>query len=144
MLGTGGGIKKALAVLGKDPFYLINADIFSDYKINISKRLDPDTLGHLILVPNPPHHPRGDFYIEDKYLIAGGGQHSNTFSGISMLSPELLSKCVGEAFPLEPILEKAAEKRSLSGEIYKGMWLDVGAPERLVEAENIILQDKLF
>lgn len=142
MLGTGGGIKKALSVLGKDPFYLVNADVFSDYKINRSKSLNPGVLGHLVLVPNPPHHQSGDFCLEGAYLNGGKDQHSNTFSGISLLSPDLLSECVGEIFPLEPILDKAAEKGLLTGEIHKGIWLDVGTPERLVEAERIISQDQ--
>ena len=142
MLGTGGGIKKALSVLGNDPFYLVNADVFSDYKINRSKSLNPGVLGHLVLVPNPPHHQSGDFCLEGAYLNGGKDQHSNTFSGISLLSPDLLSECVGEIFPLEPILDKAAEKGLLTGEIHKGIWLDVGTPERLVEAERIISQDQ--
>ena len=142
MLGTGGGIKKALSVLGNDPFYLVNADVFSDYKINRSKSLNPGVLGHLVLVPNPPHHQSGDFCLEGTYLNGGKDQHSNTFSGISLLSPDLLSECVDEIFPLEPILDKAAEKGLLTGEIHKGIWLDVGTPERLVEAERIISQDQ--
>ena len=142
MLGTGGGIKQALSVLGKDPFYLVNADVFSDYKINRSKSLNPGVLGHLVLVPNPPHHQSGDFCLEGTYLNGGKDQHSNTFSGISLLSPDLLSECVDEIFPLEPILGKAAEKGLLTGEIHKGIWLDVGTPERLVEAERIISQDQ--
>ena len=144
MLGTGGGIKQALSVLGKDPFYLVNADVFSDYKVNRSMSLHPGVLGHLVLVPNPPHHQTGDFCLEGEYLNGGKDQHSNTFSGISLLSPDLLSECAGEIFPLEPVLDKAAEKGLLTGEIHKGVWLDVGAPERLVEAERIMLQDKLF
>jgi MurNAc alpha-1-phosphate uridylyltransferase len=144
MLGTGGGIKKALSVLGKDPFYLVNADVFSDYKINRSKSLNPGVLGHLVLVPNPPHHQSGDFCLEGAYLNGGKDQHSNTFSGISLLSPDLLSECVGEIFPLEPVLDKAAEKGLLTGEIHKGIWLDVGAPERLAEAERIISQNRFF
>jgi len=142
MLGTGGGIKQALSVLGKDPFYLVNADVFSDYKINRSKSLNPGVLGHLVLVPNPPHHQSGDFCLEGAYLNGGKDQHSNTFSGISLLSPDLLTECVGEIFPLEPVLDKAAEKGLLTGEIHKGIWLDVGTPERLVEAERIISQDQ--
>ena len=91
MLGTGGGIKNALNVLGKDAFYLVNADVFSDYKIDISKTLLPDTLGHLILVPNPPHHPGGDFCLKEEFLVSGSEPSSNTFSGVSYLSPDLFT-----------------------------------------------------
>jgi len=144
MLGTGGGIKNALSVLGKDPFYLVNADVFSDYTIDISKSLLPNTLGHLILVPNPPHHPGGDFCLEDGFLTVSTGPRSNTFSGVSLLSPDLLADCKGDVFPLEPILDKAARRGFLTGEIYDGLWIDVGAPDRLKRAESINLRRKLF
>ena len=106
--------------------------------------LHSGVLGHLVLVTNPPHHQKGDFSIEGEYLNVGRDQHSNTFSGISLLSPDLLSECVGEIFPLEPILDEAAEKGLLTGEIHEGIWLDVGSPERLAEAERIISQNRFF
>jgi MurNAc alpha-1-phosphate uridylyltransferase len=144
MLGTGGGIKNALSVLGKDPFYLVNADVFSDYNIDISKSLLPNTLGHLILVPNPPHHIGGDFCLEEGFLTAGIGPRSNTFSGVSLLSPDLLADCKDDVFPLEPILDKAARRGLLTGEIHNGLWIDVGSPDRLKRAESINLRQKLF
>tara|TARA_B100000780_G_C21110723_1_gene448852 strand:+ start:1328 stop:1996 length:669 start_codon:yes stop_codon:yes gene_type:complete len=144
MLGTGGGIKNALSVLGKDPFYLVNADVFSDYNIDISKSLFPNTLGHLILVPNPPHNPIGDFCLEGGFLTVDTNPRSNTFSGVSLLSPKLLADCKDDVFPLEPILDKAARKGLLTGEIHEDIWIDVGAPERLRQAKAINLNQKLF
>ena len=111
LLGTGGGIKKAISILGEDPFYLVNADLFSDYEINPLLTLDSDKLGHLILVKNPPHHPSGDFCLDRKAL--------------------------------EPILEKAAESNMLTGEVYEGTWLDVGTPERLDQAQEVLASGRI-
>ena len=137
MLGTGGGIKNALPYLGSDPFYLVNVDVFSDYKIDITKRLLPNTLGHLILVPNPPHHLRGDFFLNNGFLAVGIDPRPNTFSGVSLLSPDLLNDHTDDIFPLEPVLEEAASNGLLTGEIYNGLWIDVGNPQRLKRAELI-------
>ena len=142
MLGTGGGVKNALSDLGPEPFYLINADVFSDYKIDITKRLKVNTLGHLIMVPNPAHHPEGDFNISEGLLMDSKGKCSHTFSGISLLSPELLGSCRDDVFALEAVLLKAARSRLLTGEEYNGLWIDVGAPERLRAAEQIVKQKR--
>ena len=137
MLGTGGGIKNALPYLGSDPFYLVNADVFSDYKIDITKRLLPNTLGHLILVPNPLHHLRGDFFLNNGFLAVGLDPRPNTFSGVSLLSPDLLIDHTDDIFPLEPVLEEVASNGLLTGEIYNGLWIDVGNPQSLKRAELI-------
>ena len=137
MLGTGGGIKNALPYLGSDPFYLVNADVYSDYKIDIAKCLLPNTLGHLVLVSNPKHHVRGDFCLNDGFLSVDVVPRPLTFSGISLLSPNLLDKYIDDIFPLEPVLEKAASKGHLTGEVYNGLWIDVGNLERLNRVEVI-------
>jgi MurNAc alpha-1-phosphate uridylyltransferase len=144
MLGTGGGIKNALNILGEDPFCLVNADVFSDFKINASKTLLPDTLGHLILVPNPPHHPKGDFCLKEEFLSSDSEKSANTFSGVSYLSPDLFANCINDVFPLEPVLQKAARDGLLTGEIHRGIWVDVGAPERLKLAKSINLTQELL
>lgn len=138
MLGTGGGVKNALHYLGNQPFYLMNADVFSDYKIDITKTLKPNALGHLIMVPNPNHHPDGDFNISDGLLIDGQGERSHTFSGISLLSPKLFCSSQNDVFALEPLLQKAARSGLLTGEVYEGLWIDVGSPERLRASEKIL------
>lgn len=137
ILGTGGGIKKAISVLGEDPFYLVNADLFTDFEINSSLEIETGKLGHLILVKNPPHHPKGDFCLEGNTLRPGDN-NTYTFSGISLLSPNLLLDCEDDVFPLEPVLKEASQNRMLTGEIYEGTWLDVGTPKRLSEAQRII------
>jgi NDP-sugar pyrophosphorylase family protein len=63
---------------------------------------------------------------------------------VSLLSPKLLADCKDDVFPLEPILDKAARKGLLTGEIHEDIWIDVGAPERLRQAKALNLNQKLF
>lgn len=128
-LETGGGIKKALPLLGDQPFAVVNADIWSDYDFS---RLPRTTggLAHLVMVPNPPHHPKGDFCLRDKRVLERAGKRL-TYSGIGVFSPDLFSDCESRAFPLAPLLRRAMEDRQISGELYRGQWVDVGTPERL-------------
>ena len=130
MLGTGGGIYNALNFFGDEPFWLINSDVFSDYRIDIEKELI-NKHAHLVLVKNPEHHKVGDFYLNNDQVYFKEGSKPYTYSGISIISPKLFENCKSGVFPLEPILNDAASKGKISGEYYDGTWIDVGTPERL-------------
>lgn len=135
-LETGGGIKKALPLLGPDAFMVVNADIWTDYDF---ARLpaEPAGLAHLVMVPNPEHHPQGDFGLEDgKVTLANGPRF--TFSGIGVYRPELFVGCVEQVFSLAPVLRDAAGRGEVSGEIYRGRWLDVGTPARLEHLRTLL------
>jgi len=131
ILNTGGGIHRALPLLGPGPFLVVNGDIFTDVPF---ERLptQPAGLAHLVLVANPPHHPQGDFALEDGQVRAEGAQRF-TYSGVGVYCPELFSGCDAGAFPLAPLLRRAMAARQVSGEFYEGVWRDVGTPERLTE-----------
>ena len=131
-LETGGGIAKALPLLGPDPFWVINGDVYARFSMRPDV-LAPRALAHLLLVPNPAHNPRGDFALEGTAVSNSDGV-MHTYSGIACMRPELLAGNPGGAFPLAPLLRSAAEQGRLSGEILDGIWLDVGTPERLAEA----------
>ena len=141
MLGTGGGILNALEYLGDKPFWLVNADIYSNFPIDTSKQLDPNILAHLILVNNPPHHAPGDFFLRKNRVEVGEGQKPYTYSGMSIISPLLFKECVEEIFPLEPILEDYALRGNITGEFYNGMWTDVGTQERLAVLEKYLKEN---
>jgi len=128
-LETGGGIFRALPLLGPGPFLLVNGDVYTDYQ-PARLRAAPEALGHLVLVPNPPQHPRGDFAL-DAGRILEDGEPRYTYSGLAVLRPELFAGCSDGRFPLLPLFKRAIALGRLHGELYTGAWTDVGTPERL-------------
>jgi MurNAc alpha-1-phosphate uridylyltransferase len=135
-LETGGGIYHALPLLGPGAFWVVNGDIACDYQFTL-RRLPVGTLAHLVVVPNPPHHPRGDFLVTDGRIGAEPPMNSTattahrTFAGISVLDPRLFGAASPGRFPLAPLLRAAATRGEVSGEEHRGRWTDVGTPERL-------------
>lgn len=134
-LETGGGIFRALPLLGAGPFLVVNGDVWSDYPFG---RLPaaPAGLVHLVLVDNPPHHPKGDFALRDGRLVDADGLARLTFSGIGLYRPELFAGCRPGPFPLAPLLRAAIARGEATGEHYRGQWVDVGTPERLAELDR--------
>jgi MurNAc alpha-1-phosphate uridylyltransferase len=128
-LETGGGIYQALSLLGNEPFLAINADIWTDFPFQ-NLPAQPTGLAHLVLAENPEHNPDGDFAICDGHL-ENTGSRKYTYSGIGIYRKELFDEMSGGIFPLTPLIRKAADKHQVTGEIYDGVWLDIGTPERL-------------
>jgi len=128
-LGTGGGLFAALPLLGDAPFLVVNGDVWSDFPL---RALQPTggSLAHLVLVDNPDHHPAGDFALAAGGRVAAGPDRL-TFSGISVLHPQLFDGCEPGAFPLKPLLEHALAAGRLTGQRHGGAWRDVGTPARL-------------
>ncbi len=135
-LETGGAIVHARALLGQEPFLLVNGDVRTDYPLGgLVRRGLPETRdGHLVLVPNPAFHPGGDFSLD-----AGGRvcqrqpAQSYTYAGIALLRPgAVIAAAAGRhKFPLLDMFNAAMAQRRLGGELHKGLWSDVGTPERL-------------
>ncbi|KHD07564.1 mannose-1-phosphate guanylyltransferase [Candidatus Thiomargarita nelsonii] len=136
-LETGGGIYKALPLLGKAPFLVINGDVWCDYPLNQLCHHSLTGLAHLILVNNPAHHPKGDFCLINN-RISQNGTPRLTFSGIGLYHPDLFKDCQAGAFPLAPLLIKAMQAGLVSGEHYQGEWIDVGTPDRLERLEQML------
>jgi MurNAc alpha-1-phosphate uridylyltransferase len=133
-LETAGGIAQARALLGEAPFLLVNADVWCDFDLS---RLRDFPLGprlaHLVLVPNPPWHPAGDFTLE-RGLVGNAPSPRYTYAGIAVLSPRLVDGlAAGSKAQLAPLWRAAAERGAVSGELHPGTWSDVGTPERLAE-----------
>lgn len=131
ILETGGGIHRALPVLGTEPFLVVNADIYTDMPMP-DIVLDDDDLVHLVLVPTPGDKPTGDFALVDG-RIRNEGAAMYTFSGVSVYRPEFFADCKAGRFSVVPLLRAAADADRVSGSIYAGSWRDVGTPERLAE-----------
>lgn len=131
ILETGGGIHRALPVLGEAPFVVVNADIYTDMPVPLSSPGDND-LVHLVLVPTPDDKTQGDFD-----LVEGRVRNSEkpryTFSGVAVYRPEFFAACTPGRFPVTPLLRAAADANRAGGSVYDGFWRDVGTPERLAE-----------
>jgi len=137
-LETGGGIFRALPLLGKGPFLVLNGDVWTDIDWSrLRDRLAPHDLAHLVLVPNPAHNEKGDFVLEGGRIVeSAGGRH--TFSGIGVYRSELFEGCSDGIFKLAPLLRAAAREGRVSGELHAGAWLDIGTPERLAQLDELL------
>lgn len=137
-LETGGGIQRALPLLGDAPFLVVNADIWTDYDFGL-QRAPLVGLARLVLVDNPAHNLHGDFNlcgarIEDAPVDCP----RLTYSGIATLSPALFEGCQPGSFKLAPLLRQAMAGAALYGERHAGHWIDVGTHERLAQLEVLL------
>ncbi len=145
-LETGGGMLNALPLLGAQPFLAVSGDVWCDADFS-TLPAEPRGLAHLLLVDNPPHHPRGDFRLDAQCRMHGDGEPRLTYSGIGVFRRELLdgwAGAVGDApgsdaqpprFKLRPLLEAAMAQGQVDGTHHRGAWTDVGTPQRLEQLE---------
>ena len=139
-LETAGGIVNALPLLGERPFVVVNGDVYTDFPLARLQAFDlQDDLAHLVMAPNPEHHPAGDFVLENGRLLAGG-QPRVTYAGLSVMSPQLFEGMKPGKSALRPLLDTAIIEARLSGQLWSGLWSDVGTPARLRELENKLNQ----
>ena len=135
-LETGGGIHKALPLLGPQPFVLVNADIWTDLDIGAAVGLQPGDLASLVLVPNPSHNRDGDFHLAGGRVVDNGKGESLTYSGIAILDPGLFDGCEAGIFPLAPLLRQAVRDGRVAGVPRDGAWFDCGSADRLEAARH--------
>ncbi len=129
ILDTGGGISRALPILGSSPLWVLNADIYTDFELPCI-RLDASSLAHLVLVPTPAHKEHGDFALENG-KVRNSGNRDLTYSGMALYRPEFFADSPGGRFSVVPLMRAAADRGQLEGSVYEGAWEDVGTPERL-------------
>jgi MurNAc alpha-1-phosphate uridylyltransferase len=144
-LETAGGIAYALPLLGDEPFAVVNGDIYCDYDFSylparVTALANSADMAHLVLVNNPEHNLKGDFLLHDDRVIGSAlsPQHSAlTFSGIGLYKPQLFSHIPrGSKAPLAPLLREQIALGKVGGEHHRGIWLDVGTPQRLDELDK--------
>lgn len=135
-LETGGGIRHALPLLGKEPFLVVNGDIWTDYDFT---QLRGPLAGqaHLVLVDNPAHHPDGDFTLVEGQVR---DQPGLTYSGIAVLDPSLFDDQGDTAFKLAPLLRRVMAVGQVTGEHHRGHWIDVGTPQRLADIDRLLAE----
>ena len=129
-LETGGGIKHALPLLGDAPFIGVAADIVSDYDY-AKLPIEPEGLAHLVMVPNPAFHPRGDFFLDGSRLNEEGVGEKLTFANIAVYRPEFIAGETATYFKLLPLYQRAMRDDKLTGERFDGFWMNIGTPDQL-------------
>ena len=140
-LETAGGIARAAPLLGDAPFLVVNADLYCDFDFGRARTIAAQmtitgACAWLVMTPNPPHNPRGDF------TLAGGrvsdeGKHRFTFSGIGVYLPMLFAGIGrGSRARLAPLLREAMARGAVAGERFDGRWVDVGTPQRLAALDR--------
>ncbi len=145
-LETAGGIQKVLPFFDHQPFIVINGDVFTDYPLSQlitssqSLSIDSNVLAHLILVNNPSHHLKGDFYCNGQQVYDSPYHEEHilqkyTFSGIAAYHPTFFDHLKAGKQALAPLLHAAIPKKQISGEIYSGYWCDIGTAQRLKEIQ---------
>jgi len=131
VLETGGGIQRALPLLGTEPFLVVNADVFTAMPLPPAL-LPEQSLAKLILVATPAYRAHGDFDLVDG-RVRNAVEPELTFSGIAIYRPEFFAACTPGRFSVVPLLRAAADAGQLAGELYTGPWADAGTAARLAE-----------
>jgi MurNAc alpha-1-phosphate uridylyltransferase len=140
-LETGGGMLKALPLLGQEPFIVVSADIWSDIDYGALPR-EPRGMAHLVMVPNPDFHPHGDFALaDDGKLHEGdgpGGAQRLTFGNVGVYRREIVEGEPSGRFKLLPMYRRAIAAGNLTGERHDGFWRNVGTPAQLDELRQVL------
>ncbi|MBM0108472.1 nucleotidyltransferase family protein [Steroidobacter sp. S1-65] len=138
-LETGGGVFQALPVLagpsGTDAFIVVSGDIWTEYAFAAAmEKLADDDVAHLVVVPNPDFHTRGDFGLADGRLLDSGERY--TYANIGVFRPEFFVGCKPGRFPIAPLMFDWIRKGRVSGELYQGVWHNVGTPRQLEQIDQ--------
>lgn len=137
MLETGGGIYQALPLLGNAPFLVLSCDIITDYPLQKLPQV-PEGLAYLVAVDNPHFHRRGDFCLAGQRIYYGTAK-TFTFGNIGVYRPELFANCKPGCFRLGDLLKAAIKKQQVTGELYQGIWYNVGTPDELKHVSSVML-----
>ena len=130
-LETGGGMTKALPLLGTETFLLVNGDVWTDLDFcSIQSSLTGDDQAMLFLVNQPDWRDRGDFSLDDN-RVRESDRPNLLYAGIALYHPSILDGAKIEKFSIVPRLKRAIQQDRVSGKKIAGEWDDVGTPERL-------------
>ena len=130
LLDTGGGIYRALPLLGLNPFLLLSADIWTDFPLHFLTQQSVEA-AHLVLVDNPDYHSTGDFGLDENNVVRRNTSQQFTYGNIGVFHPALFQHEKPGIFPLRSVLFPAIEKGLVTGERYAGRWNNVGTQQEL-------------
>ncbi len=141
-LGTGGGVLKAIDLLGREHFLLVNADLC--HEINIKNLAQEVPSAHLVGVKNPDHNPDGDFSLDGNTVVIKKGPNDLTWSGISVINPVIFNSLNGRKGSFEiwdSVLKEQIKNKTVTGEFSQESWIDTGTIDRLELANNIVTDE---
>jgi MurNAc alpha-1-phosphate uridylyltransferase len=151
LLDTGGGIVKSLATLGAEPFFLVNADTIwiEGVRPNLGRlaaAFDPAEMdGLLLLAPTATsigYEGRGDYALTADGRLRRRGEREIVpfvYAGAGILSPSLFDNAPDGAFSLTRLFDRAEAQGRLHGLRLEGLWMHVGTPAAIAEAEAAII-----
>ena len=141
-LETAGGIAKALPLLEADGvpsvFAAVSGDVFCEF--DYARLREPaarmaasqQPLMHLVMVPNPVFHPRGDFSLDTAGCLSLDGATRYTFGNIGVYDTRMFRALApGERRALTPYYRETIAAGRATGELYEGRWENVGTPDQL-------------
>jgi len=135
-LETGGSIIHALPYLNNEPFITVNADIFTQFDFSFIRKQPLTQLAHLVLVPKKNTHTIGDFGLSKSKFVTNSPK-MYMFSGIGCYSPQAFVHQKFQRFSITPLLRQWAGKYQITGDLYHGLWFDIGTPERLKQIKKL-------
>jgi MurNAc alpha-1-phosphate uridylyltransferase len=134
-LETGGGICKALPLLGDAPFIVVSGDVWTDFPF-ATLSLRASDVAHFVVVPNPDFHAKGDFGLDHGRMTDTGSKY--TYANIGMFAPRFFAGCKVERFALAPLMFEWIRRGSVSGELYEGAWHNIGTPAQLAALDRAL------
>jgi N-acetyl-alpha-D-muramate 1-phosphate uridylyltransferase len=133
-LETGGGVFKALPLLGAAAFVVVSGDVWTDFPLAAcAERLAAHDMAHFVLVPNPQFHAHGDFGLSEGRVLDAAPRY--TYANIGVFRREFFAECTGGRFALAPLMFEWSRRGRVSGELYAGRWRNVGTPAQLAELD---------
>ena len=142
-LEVGGGIATALPLLGDSMALIVSGDVYSEYDY-ASLRARATAMDatsapphlHMVMVPNPDYHPGGDFSLADGRLALDGASRV-TFGNVALYRTALFRELPrGEKLKILPLFHDWIARGWASGELYTGVWANVGTPDELARLDR--------
>ncbi len=146
ILDTGGGIARALTLLGPEPFFVLNSDSFwIDHGKPALQRLREawsDDMDCLLLLCDPKnttgYDGDGDFGMDKDGRLTPQTKKGLTYIGGYLVHPRLFEGAPAGTFSMWRMWEKAMAAGTFYGLAHQGHWLHVGTPEAITEAESFL------
>jgi MurNAc alpha-1-phosphate uridylyltransferase len=151
-LGTGGGVVKALPLLGNAPFFHVNSDTMwidgvQSNLARLAETFDPERMDILLLMAPTTssigYSGRGDYAMLPDGCLRKRKEHQVVpfvYAGVAIISPSVFADAPSGEFSLTKMFDRANEQERLFGLRLDGVWMHVGTPDAIHAAEEAFLE----